>query len=210
MKRATRKTSAERQKEIVLAVLRIIGEQGVTSLTTNTIAKEVGVSSGAIFKHFHSLQEILREVVTYAVGRIEETFPEKSLPPLERLRILATNRVLLFESSPGLAWLLRSEQAYLTLPQDSLSSLQEIAKRSKQYILDLLEEGVGLGIIRDDIDPKILLIPIMGTIHSMIEIPGVRKSAGYPETEFEQVLLALELMLKPPDNYKKKENTNVN
>jgi DNA-binding transcriptional regulator YbjK len=40
-----RKTSAERQKEIVQAVLRIIGRQGVTSLATITIAKEVEITS---------------------------------------------------------------------------------------------------------------------------------------------------------------------
>ncbi len=208
MKKPYRKTSAERQKEIVQAVLRIIGEQGVTSLTTNTIAKEVGVTSGAIFRHFHSLEEIFREVVAYAIKKIEETFPEKSLPPLERLRTFAINRVMLFESSPGLAWLLRSEQAYLTLPKDSVNALQKITNQSKQYILDLLEEGIGLGIIRSDIDAKSLLIPIIGTIHTMIGIPGIRKSAGYKKTEVEQALLALERMLLSPNHLDRKPQLN--
>ncbi len=204
MENTYRKTSVERQKEIVQAVLQIIGQQGVTSLTTIAIAKEVGITSGAIFRHFHSLEEIFSEVVAYAIKKIEETFPEKSLPPLERLKTFATNRVILFESSPGLAWLLRSEQAYLTFPKDSVNALQIIAKQSKQYILDLLEEGIELGIIRNDIAPEILLIPIIGTIHTMIGIPGIRKSTGNKKTEFEQVLFALERMLISPDHSNRK------
>jgi hypothetical protein len=111
---------------------------------------------------------------------------------------------MLFESSPGLAWLLRSEQAYLILPKDSVNALQIIAKQSKQYILDLLEEGIELGIIRNDIDPQILLIPIIGTIHTMIGISGIRKSTGNKKTEFKKVFLALERMLISPDHLNRK------
>lgn len=203
MENPSRKTSAERQKEIIRAVLRIIGKQGITSLTTSTIAKEVGFTSGAIFRHFHSLEEIYREVVNYAIQKIMETFPANSLPPLERLRTFITKRVRLFESSPGLAWLLRSEQAYLTLPKDSVNALRKIAEQSKQYILILLEEGMGMGTIRNDIAPEILLIPIVGTIHTMTGIQEFRKSTRSNKSELEQVLVALERMLISPDNSNK-------
>ena len=56
-----RKPSAERRVEIAQAVLRIIGEQGITSFTTTALAKEIGVTSGALFRHFASRDEILQE-----------------------------------------------------------------------------------------------------------------------------------------------------
>lgn len=199
MKKSQRKTSAERQLEIIEAVLRIIGEKGVTSLTTVTIAKEVGFTSGAIFRHFTSLEEIYREVVIYGIKKIEQTFPDISLPPLERLKIFAINRIMLFNSSPGLSWLLRSEQAYLTLPKDSLNALKKITGKSRQYILDLLKEGMELKIIRSDIQAENLLITIIGTIHAMIGIPGNRIGAAFKKTEFEQALSALERMLLAPN-----------
>ena len=58
MKIQTRKKTFERKKEIVEAVLRIIGERGLTSLSTKTISEEVGVTTGALFRHFPSLEEI--------------------------------------------------------------------------------------------------------------------------------------------------------
>ncbi|MBT3251932.1 MAG: TetR/AcrR family transcriptional regulator [Candidatus Marinimicrobia bacterium] len=199
MDQVKRKTSAERQVEIIQAVLKIIGEQGFSSLKTNSIAAEVGISSGAIFRHFSSLENIFRQVVIYCITKIEETFPDTSLPPLERLKTLITNRVMLFDASPGLAWLLRSEQSLLILPEDSVVSLKEMTIKSKNYILDLLKEGMASGIIRTDIEAKNLLIPVVGTTHTIIGIHGISSGESYSKTEFDQALLALERLITSPD-----------
>ena len=117
MKPTKRKPAVERRDEIARAVLRIIGERGLTSLTIATIAAEVGVTNGALYRHFASLDEILEETVRHGVERIDATFPDPSLPPVERLLALAGNRVTLLGGDPGLAWLLRSEQVYLSLAE---------------------------------------------------------------------------------------------
>ena len=44
MKTTLRKKSVDRREEIVKAVLSIIGERGITALTTTTLASEVGVT----------------------------------------------------------------------------------------------------------------------------------------------------------------------
>ena len=172
MKIQTRKNTFERKREIVNAVLRIIGERGLTSLSTKTIAEEVRVTTGALFRHFPSLQEIFREVTRYAILQIEETFPDESMSPLERIKLLAKNRIMLLNSCNGLAWLLKSEQAFLTLPKDSVESLQSMMRHSKRFLLKSIKDGINEGSIRNDIDPEVLIVPIMGTIHSMIGLPG--------------------------------------
>ncbi len=195
-----RKPTAERRQEITLAVLRIIGERGLTSLTTATLAEEVGVTTGALFRHFASFDEILRETVRHGIRKMEETFPDESLSPLERLMELARNRVKLLRSDPGLAWLLRSEQAYLTLPDEAAESLRALVKRSRRYLLDAIREGRSQGIIRGDIEPEVLLVPVMGTIHALAGMPGVHHLA--PRTNArkrEAVLSALERMIVSTD-----------
>ena len=177
------------------AVLRIIGERGVTALSTNALADEVGVTSGALFRHFPSLDAILEGAVTYAVARLDETFPDADLPPLERLTQMARNRVNLLGDNPGLAWLLRSEQAYLTLPAGSLAQLRAVAKRSRKYLLRAISEAAKQGEIRSDIAPEELLVPIMGTIHALVGMPGVHRSRRKPDTE--RILQALLKMLAP-------------
>lgn len=194
-----RKPSAERRQEIVGAVLRIIGERGLTSLTTATLAEEVGVTTGALFRHFASLDEILRETVRLGIERMDETFPDPALPPLERLMELARNRVRVLRSDPGLAWLLGSEQAYLTLPDDAVKALRALVKRSRRYLLQALREGATQGSIRDDIEPEVLLVPVMGTIHTLAGMPGVHRVApGSGTSKRDAVLSGLERMITPP------------
>jgi AcrR family transcriptional regulator len=195
-----RKPAAERRTEIALAVLRIIGERGLTSLTTATLAEEVGVTSGALFRHFASLDEILLETVRHGVRRMDETFPDASLRPRERLMKLARNRVQLLRSDPGLAWLLRSEQAYLTLPDEAVKSLRALGRRSREYLVNVIREGMSEGSIRDDIEPQVLLVPVMGTIHALAGMTGVHHLAPGTDTrQQEAVLSALERMIAPSD-----------
>lgn len=200
MKTGVRKPAAERREEILGAVCRIIGERGLAALTTTVLADEVGVTSGALFRHFASREEILDGAVRYALERIGETFPDASLPPLERLLQLGRNRIALFRSEPGIAWLLRSEEASLSLPADSVALLRGQVERSGRYLLDTIHEGVAAGTIRDDLEPEHLLVVVMGTIHALAGMPGVHRGAKKSrQRDPETVLAALARMLGPQD-----------
>lgn len=193
-----RRTRAERRQEIAQTVLRIIGEQGITSFTTTALAEEIGVTSGALFRHFSSRDEILQEAVGYAAAKIEETFPDSSLPATERLVQLATNRVRILGSEPGIVWLLRSEQAHLTLPKGAIDLLDRLIKRSRQYLLDAIREGNRQGTIRDDIQPEILLVLVTGTIHTLLGMPGIRQlPARRRSPDPDLILSALMRMIAP-------------
>ncbi|MCH7848726.1 MAG: TetR/AcrR family transcriptional regulator [Planctomycetes bacterium] len=199
----TRKSSAERREEIARAVLHIIGRRGLTSLTMSTLAAEIGVTSGALFRHFETRDDILREVVRHGVAKIDRTFPDKSLPPLERLFTLARNRIRLLGPDPGLAWLLRSEQAYLTLPKDAVNELRDVARRSRRFLLKAIRDGAADGSIRSDIPPEVLLVPIIGTIHTLIGTPGAAQHVqGKQHRNTSRVLAALERMIIPPRSAK--------
>ena len=190
-----RKASSERKIEIVQAVLKIIHDQGLTSLSTKTISTELGLSSGAIFRHFDSMDEIFRQVVSYGVTRIDETFPEESLPPFDRLKSLITNRYELFQESPGLAWLLKSDQAALTLPQDSLQTLGEMRSKSRTYILTILNEGINNGIFRRDIDTGVLLVLVMGIIHTILGVQGAISGKKENAEGLEKMISGLEKLI---------------
>lgn len=132
--------------------------------------------------------------------RIEETFPPATLPPRERLLQLARKRVRLLGSNPGLAWILRSEQAQLTLPADAVEDLRAVAERSKRFLLAALEEGAREGDIRRDIAPEVLLVPVLGTIHALIGMPGIHRAKSGPRRpDADRVLAALQRMLAPGD-----------
>lgn len=200
MQNTNRKSSAVRREEIAVAALRIIGERGFASLTTTTLAAEVGVTSGALFRHFDSREAMLHEAAQYALTKIEATFPDPTLSPLERLLTMADNRVRIVGADPGVAWVLRSDQAYLSLPADAVASLQNLVKRSKRFVLAALRDGAADGTIRTDIEPEILFVPVMGTIHALIGMAGVHSAAGRTRgCSTGRVLAALAVLLAPPD-----------
>jgi len=196
----SRRPSAERRPEIARAALRIIGERGRRALTTANLAAELGLSSGALFRHFASLEDVLREAVRVALLEVAATFPDRSLAPLERLLALAGNRMRLIAADRGIGWLLRSDQAQLTLPDDASALLRSLAKSSQRFLLTALREGADDGSIRGDVDPEILLLTVTGTVHAWVGMPGIhQKTKGARERDATAVLSALALLLAPGD-----------
>ncbi len=57
-----------RKRQIFIAVNNIISEKGLSALTTTEIAKRVGISQPAIYKHFKNKDEIL----LYFIGEIRK------------------------------------------------------------------------------------------------------------------------------------------
>ena len=54
-----RRTSEVRQVELTDAALHIIATRGIGAVSTRSLAEQVGLSSGAIFRHFASLDAVL-------------------------------------------------------------------------------------------------------------------------------------------------------
>jgi AcrR family transcriptional regulator len=197
MKPRVRKPGTERRTEIAEAVLRIIGERGLTTLSTSTIAAEVGLTTGALYRHFASIDEILEATTRHGVARIDATFPDPGLPPLERILTLVRQRVDLLGQDPGLAWLLRSEQAHLNLPEEAANRLRNVVQRSRRLVLAALREGATAGAIRNDIPPEVLLTVVLGTTHAVIGTQCARKRMPSGSTPGpEQVIAALRRILE--------------
>jgi len=194
MKTVTRRPGTQRREQIAAAVLEIIGKRGLTSLSTATLARQVGLSSGGLFRHFASLEEIMEEATRMAVEMLEATFPEPELPPIERIRTLGLNRIELLGANPGLTWLLMSQQAYLTLPPTSVTKLRAVVRHSKRFLLAAIRQGATEGSIRSDLEPEALLVTILGTVHALIGMQGVARGRA---RNAEQAMDALLTMLRP-------------
>ena len=181
------------------AALRIVGARGMGALTTASLAAEVDLSTGALFRHFPSFDAILDETVACALRSVEETFPDSGQPALERLLDLAQRRVHLLVAEPGIAWMLRSDEAALSLPPEAVARLRRLAKRSRDFLLDAIREGAAQGTIRRDIAAEHLVVPVIGTIHTLVGMSGVaRRTAAAQDREVRQVLDALARLLAPP------------
>ena len=182
--------------------LEIIGRKGLTALTTTALAEAIGVTSGALFRHFASREAILDEAVAVAETRIEATFPDAALPPLDRLRALAEARIALLSSEPGLAWLLRSGQAPLALPPAGVKRLRGLVRRSRAYIQTALDEARGAGQLRTDVPQDVLILTFTATVHALIAKRSVH-ARGTRAPKPEQAVQGLLTLLAPPKSPKR-------
>jgi AcrR family transcriptional regulator len=188
MVQTSRRPATERRLQIAAALLRIVGERGLPAVSTAALAAEVGLSSGALFRHFPTLEAIWPEAVRLTVDELEATFPDPKLPPLERLLALMRNRVDLLSHQLGMAWLLRSEQAELVLPPEALSLLAGLIARSRSFLLTALQEGRADGSIRADVPLETLLVTVKGTIQMLVGGPSLHAHALRQRPDVDLVL----------------------
>ncbi len=166
-------------------------------MTTTRLSRELGLTSGALFRHFPNREAMLEAAVALAVERMMASIPEGEAEPLERILQLARNRIALVREDAGLAWLFRSEEAEQCLPDEARASIRHTVRQTRSFVLAALREGMEQGQVRRDIEARLLLVPVLGTIHLLIESASSRASHR-PGPEFrEEALQSLCRLLQP-------------
>jgi AcrR family transcriptional regulator len=159
-----RKSTDERRVEIADAALRLIGSRGLAALTIATLAKELGISGGALYRHFDSLEAILTAVAARAADLIDASTPPDDLAASAWLRAFADKRTAAVGGHAGLSRLLLSDQLTLGLPPPAVALVAGAVIRTRASILRKLVEGQSAGTLRADV-PAAQLVPIvMGTV----------------------------------------------
>lgn len=189
-----RRPTAERRDEIARAVLELIGERGAGALTAARIAERVGVTSGALFRHFATVDDMLVAAVEEAARLVEASLPSADDAPLERIAALVTSRSDLVRAHPGLAWVLLSDQSYLTLPEPGVRRLRQVVKATRAFLLAALEEAAERGQLRTGLEPAALLVICLGTIHALAR--GTQPRGG-PQGRTAVVAALIQLLQNP-------------
>ncbi|MCC6999398.1 MAG: TetR/AcrR family transcriptional regulator [Deltaproteobacteria bacterium] len=190
-----RRASELRQVELTDAALRLVATRGIAALTTRSLAAEVGLSSGAIFRHFASLEALLEAVVARVEAVLESTYPAADLPPVERLRRFVVARSTAVGSQLGILRLVLSEQFLLALPRRGSDRLTACVQRSRAFVLACLREGQRSGELRAELPAETLAPIVMGTVQ-MLALSPLR--ARRREAEARRVVDSLFALLGSP------------
>ena len=108
-----RKPAEDRKTEIVEALLDLADRIGPDRLTTNDIAREVGVTQAAIFRHFPTKAELWAEAGEVIAGRLTEAWQQalaSERTPKGRLRALVAAQLKQIETTPALPTILHSRE----------------------------------------------------------------------------------------------------
>ena len=186
-----RKPAAARRRQIADAALRVIAERGLARFTSVAIAREVGVSDAALFRHFASKQAI----VLAAIDRVEEVlfegFPPRQSDPIDRLGAFFRRRIEVIRAHPGVARLVGSEQLAQAAPPAGVARVESFRGRSRAFVRRCLAEAHRRGLLAGGLGPDEAAVLVLGALLALAHGNG-RPPARLPERVWE----ALERLLR--------------
>jgi AcrR family transcriptional regulator len=148
-----RKDTLVRQKEIVSAARKLIVKNGSEHVTVRRLAQEIGVSEGAIYKHFKSKREILSflidDIETTLIGDINNNVSD-GINTLQILEKIVIDHVSAIEQRRGVTFQVIAE--IISLGDRKLNKkISVVINKYLNRIKELLADGIKTGVIRPDI-----------------------------------------------------------
>ncbi len=111
----TRKTAKERKAEIVDAAIKLAGEIGPDRVTTQRLAKEIGISQPGIFRHFPTKGDIWEAVAQHVGGLMKTKISPNDAEdanPVDLLRKLVTGHLNFIQTTPAIPAILFSRELH--------------------------------------------------------------------------------------------------
>jgi len=159
----------ERQAHTVQTVIQMASEHSPDEITTTAIAKRMGLSQGALFKHFPNknamYQAVMAWVAERVLSRIDKAMQGKNaLPALEAALITHIDFVL---NHPGVPRILFGElqRSKMTPAKQMASTLMvHYAERIKAAV----EQGQQAGEIHTDVDAESAATMFIGMVQGLV------------------------------------------
>jgi AcrR family transcriptional regulator len=152
VKRHVRKSQAERREEIIHATLELLGQFGLEGTTVSRIAAAVGLTPGALYRHFESRAALIDEANLVAGERARNWIESSNEPNmLRRLEELASAHAAW--AKDNLNTVVRPFFLEVAAPQhpDQAGPRALPLFKSVEAFTDLAEEGKRQGTIRPDV-----------------------------------------------------------
>jgi len=161
----------DRQQEIVDTSLEIISSIGIQGLTIKNLAKRIGISEPAIYRHYENKISILLTILDYFKSSGEQMFRKQIKSedrPLRRIECIFEGHFDAFERNPSLVSVIFSEEIFRNEPVLQ-AKIAEIMDRNFNAIKALVIEGQAKGEINPNFDSKYLTIIIIGSLRMMVK-----------------------------------------
>ena len=160
----------ERQREIVAAVLALARERGPDAITTQAIADRIGVTQGAIFRHFTDKEAIWLAVFAWvraSLGAVFAAAVAKADTPLARIEQAFLAHVAFIAANPGVPRVMFHELQY---PGDTPARVEVRAMMGeyrKQLTL-LFKQASAAGELPADLDSALAPVLFIGAVQSLV------------------------------------------
>ncbi|MFJ8440145.1 TetR/AcrR family transcriptional regulator [Kitasatospora griseola] len=176
-------TRASYTVESLLAVtVRVFNERGYDGTSMEDLSRAAGISKSSIYHHVRGKEELLRLAVGRALdalfGILEEPKAVEGRPVDRLEHVVRRTAEVLMTELPYVTLLLRV-RGNTTTEQWALERRRDFDHR----VAELVQEAVGAGELRADVEPRLATRLLFGMINSVVEWyrPGQRGSEGLPD-----------------------------
>lgn len=171
----------KRRMATIEAVVELAGEQNPSEITTAAIAERMGVTQGAIFRHFSTKDAILQAVMEWVaerlMSRIEKAVNAES-SPLAALESMFMAHVDFITMHPGIPRMLVGE---LQRSEDTAPKrmVQTLIRRYSDRLNLLFDQGKTCGEVDRNLDKETAATLFIGTIQGLVMQSLIAGDVGY-------------------------------
>ncbi len=165
-----RKSTTIRKKQIMDAARKLIVRSGSEHVTVRNMAREVGITEAAIYRHFKSKREILSFLAdTVADGLLHDIDMARNVgfTSLEIIDEILRTHLSGIEQKRGMSFLVLAE--VISFGDKSLN--KKVSDNIRIYVdrlKILLSDGVRAELIRKDIDLEAAALLLFGMIQGLV------------------------------------------
>jgi TetR/AcrR family transcriptional regulator, cholesterol catabolism regulator len=190
---ADRRASGERWQTILKGAAEVFRREGFARARLEDVAAEVGINRASLYYYVGTKEELLVALIeqpAYMMTRRCREALESDAPADEKLRRALRAYIDDLANYPEV-FLLFSESQYLA----AIPEAKDIVANADAYgktLLAIVEEGVASGVFRDDLDPRLVMLGILG-MHNWIHrwyVPGGRNTLAEIGDAFAAMTLA--------------------
>jgi|SRR5690554_1844139 len=179
-------TADERRAVTVEAVVALAAEQNPSDITTTAIAKHMGLTQGAIFRHFPNKEAILQAVMSWVTERLLARVDKAAKgveSPIAALEAIFMAHIGFVSEHPGVPRVLFGE---LQRPGKTLVKrmVQTLTQHYGERLRLLLEAGKAQNELAAELDVEAATILFIGTIQGLVmqsllegDVAGIRRDA---------------------------------
>jgi AcrR family transcriptional regulator len=194
-----RKSTAIRKQQIIDAARKLIIRKGSEHLTVRAMAKEVGLTEAAIYRHFKSKREILSFLMNHIMDTmlhdVERSTAENS-PSLDTIEQVLKHHLSEIEQRKGMSFQIIAE--IISLGDKKLN--KEVYEKLNLYVdrlANLLSEGARSGYIREDIDFGSSALLLFGMIQGLSNIWALSGYSFDLTAKYESLWAVYKKAIKP-------------
>lgn len=160
----------ERRAVTVEAVINLAAEKNPSEITTQAIAERMGLTQGAIFRHFPNKEAILQAVMAWVSQRLLHRIDKAALgidSPAAALEAVFLAHINFIAEHPGVPRLLFAE---LQRKEQSLPKkmVQTLLQQYRERIHALLEKGKQQGEFSADLNVNAAVLLFVGSIQGLV------------------------------------------